>query len=51
MKRRIISIEECLPMSKEELISFIDNDNRIFSEGNGNSNESNVDFHGLSIRK
>lgn len=48
MKRRIITIEECMSMSEQELKTFIKEDNQILNEGIGNINESNVDFQGMT---
>lgn len=48
MKRRIITIDECMNMSEQELITFIKEDTKILNEGIGNINESNVDFQGMT---
>lgn len=48
MKRRIITIDECMTMSEQELKTFIKEDNQMLNEGIGNINESNVDFQGMT---
>ena len=35
-------------MSEQELIAFIEADNKMLNEGIGNINESNVDFQGMT---
>lgn len=37
MKRRIITIDECMTMSEQELKTFIKEDNQILNEGIGRS--------------
>ena len=44
MERRIITIDECMSMSEQELNSFIKEDIQMLNEGIGNINESNIDF-------
>ena len=48
MKRKIITVDECMSMSEQELIAFIEADNKMLNEGIGNINESNVDFQGMT---
>lgn len=48
MKRRIITIDECMTMSEQELKTFIKEDNQMLNEGIGNINESNVDSQGMT---
>ena len=47
-KRRIVTIDELMNMSSQELSEFIENDEKLLSEGIGNPNESNVDFMGMT---
>lgn len=49
MKRRIITIDECMSMTEQELKNFIEEDTRLLNEGVGDINESNVDFQGMTI--
>lgn len=48
MKRKIITIDECMSMSEQELKKFIKEDTKMLNEGIGNINESNVDFQGMT---
>lgn len=48
MERRIITIDECMSMSEQELNSFIKEDIQMLNEGIGNINESNIDFQGMT---
>ena len=48
-KRRIITVDECMTMSEQELRAFIEEDNRMLNEGIGDINESNVDFQGMTM--
>lgn len=48
MKRKIITIDECMSMSEQELKKFIKEDTEMLNEGIGNINESNVDFQGMT---
>lgn len=48
MKRKIITIDECVPMSEQELKTFIKKDYQMLNEGIGNINETNVDFQGMT---
>lgn len=47
-KRRIVTIDEVMNMSSQELKEFIGNDEKLLSEGVGNPKESNVDFMGMT---
>ena len=47
-KRRIVTINEVMNMSSQELNDFIENDEKLLSEGIGNPKESNVDFMGMT---
>ena len=49
-KRRIITIDESMSMSEQELISFIKEDEEMINEGIGSINESNVDFQDMTIK-
>lgn len=48
MKGKIITIDECMSMSEQELKKFIKEDTKMLNEGIGNINESNVDFQGMT---
>ena len=50
-KRRIITVDECMTMSEQELRAFIEEDNRMLNEGIGDINESNVDFQGMTMEE
>ena len=50
MERRIITIDECMSMSQEELNEFLKKDEMLLSQGIGDRNESNVDFQGMTIQ-
>ena len=48
MDRKVITIDECMSMTEQELRNFIREDNQILNEGIGDINESNVDFQGMT---
>ena len=48
-KRRIITIDECMPMTERELYDFIEEDTKMLNEGIGDINESNIDFQGMTM--
>ena len=48
-KRRIITIDECMSMTEQEFLSFVEEDEKMLCEGIGDINESNIDFQGMSI--
>lgn len=48
MERRIITIDECMSMSEQELKDFIREDSQMLNEGFGDINESNVNFQGMT---
>ena len=50
MERSIITIDECMSMSQEELKEFLENDEKLLSQGIGDRNESNIDFLGMTIQ-
>ena len=48
MKRRILTIDECMTMTEQELTQFIKEDTEMLNKGIGDINESNVDFQGMT---
>ena len=50
MERSIITIDECMSMSQVELKEFLENDEKLLSQGIGDRNESNIDFQGMTIQ-
>ena len=48
MDRKVITIDECMSMTEQELRNFIREDNQILNEGIGDINESTVDFQGMT---
>ena len=48
MDRKVITIDECMSMTEQELRNIIREDNKILNEGIGDINESNVDFQGMT---
>lgn len=48
MKRQVLTIEEGLSMSTDELNNFIENDTKMLEEGLYSENETNIDFMGMT---
>lgn len=48
MKRRIITIDECLSMSTKELFDFVRNDAKLVNEHPEFNKQPNIDFQGLT---
>ncbi len=48
-KRAVITIDECMKMSAEDLNRFIDADNQYLAEHPDESTSSNIDFCGMTI--
>ena len=49
-KRRILTVDECMSMSYEELSAFLEEDEKLLSEGIGDRSQPNVDFQGMTIQ-
>ena len=43
-KIRILTVDECMSISYEELSAFLEEDEKLLSEGIGERSQSNVDF-------
>ena len=48
MKRQVLTIEEGLSMSTDELNNFIENDTKMLEEGLYSEDETNIDFMGMT---
>lgn len=48
MKRIMITIDECMSMSKEQINQFLDKDEILLREGLIDKNQPNIDFMGMT---